>query len=294
MNYRVIDEYEDWHKARQKGIGGSDAAAIAGLSQWGGPMAVYLEKIGEAPRKKDNETTRQGRDLEDYVVRRFEEKAGLKVRQEKRILQHPTIDFMIGNIDRWVEEDGEDVILECKTTSGQHGKFNKDSSIPEYIELQCHHYLAITGAKKCYLAVVVFQKDFFIHEIERDEEIIQNLIKIESDFWNNHVIPRKMPPPDGLEVTSELIKQMFPNAQENQTVILDGYGEKLSRFLELKSLLSTLKKEKDQIEQDVQMQLKEAGRGDAGKYEVLWPTINKKGHTVKPSTYRKFTVKEVA
>lgn len=42
---------DQWLEARRAGIGGSDAAAIAGLSKWKTPMSVYLDKLGQAPQE---------------------------------------------------------------------------------------------------------------------------------------------------------------------------------------------------------------------------------------------------
>lgn len=290
MNYREIEfketeGREDWLKVRQKGIGGSDVGAIAGMSQWGSPLSVYLDKKGKSREQEDNEAMRQGRDLEEYVVKRFEDKMKLFTSKEDKILQHKDLDFMLGNIDRWVIK-GES-ILECKTT----GHYD-ENSVPAYIELQCHHYMTVTGATVCYLAVLVFQKDFFVKKIERDEEICNYLIQIETDFWKNYVEKDIMPAPDGSFSAAELIKEMYPQSNE-EVIKLEEVDDKLTRYMELKNLITPLKKEHDQIEQEVKMQMKEASRGESGRYVVNWNTIHKKSYIVKETSYRTFKVKEV-
>ena len=61
---------EEWLEQRRKSIGGSDAAAIVGLSKWASPFSIWAEKTGKTPPKEDNEAMRIGHDLEDYVARR--------------------------------------------------------------------------------------------------------------------------------------------------------------------------------------------------------------------------------
>lgn len=39
--------HEQWLESRKSGIGGSDAAAIAGLNKWSSPIRVYYDKISE-------------------------------------------------------------------------------------------------------------------------------------------------------------------------------------------------------------------------------------------------------
>ena len=291
MNYREIEfketeGREDWLKVRQKGIGGSDVGAIAGMSQYGSPLSVYLDKKGKSSEQEDNEAMRQGRDLEEYVVKRFEDKMKLFTLKEDKILQHKDLDFMLGNIDRWVIK-GES-ILECKTT----GHYD-ENSVPAYIELQCHHYMTVTGATVCYLAVLVFQKDFFVKKIERDEEICNYLIQIETDFWKNYVEKDIMPAPDGSFSAAELIKEMYPQSNGETIKLEEGYNEKIARYMELKGIIKPLEKEHDQIEQEIKMELKEAERGETGRYIINYKTSIKKAYSVKEGKQRRFSIKEV-
>ena len=106
----------EWLEERRKGIGGSDAAAVAGLNPWKSAAAVYLEKVGEVePEELSSERIRVGHDLEDYVARRFCEATGKKVRRNNYMLHHDEYPFLLADVDR--EVVGENAILECKTTN---------------------------------------------------------------------------------------------------------------------------------------------------------------------------------
>lgn len=41
--------HEDWLEYRTLGVGGSEAAVIAGISRWKTPLQVWLEKTGAVP-----------------------------------------------------------------------------------------------------------------------------------------------------------------------------------------------------------------------------------------------------
>ena len=69
---------EAWLEARRGSLGGSDAAAVLGVNPYASPYSLWAEKTGRVPEKPDNEAMRLGRDLEDYVVRRWQEKTGKK------------------------------------------------------------------------------------------------------------------------------------------------------------------------------------------------------------------------
>lgn len=219
--------HEEWLKYRKLGIGGSDAGAICGLNPYASPMSVYFDKTREDITEFDNESMRQGRDLEEYVARRFMEETGLKVRRSNAIYQNEEYPFMLANVDRLVV--GSNVGLECKTASAYSAdKWNGDQ-VPLHYEIQCHHYMAVTGAAAWYLAVVILGKEFKFVKIERDEELIQNLIAVEKDFWNAHVVKKIMPEPDGSYISDEIISNYFPAALKQEVMLPLDFDEALRR-----------------------------------------------------------------
>jgi len=259
---------EEWLELRKKGIGGSDSAAIVGLDRYRSPFDVYADKLGLKPEQPDNEAMRQGRDLEQYVAERFMEATGKKVRRRNAILQHPEHHWMLANIDRWVV--GENAGFEAKTTSVLNRcKFSQGEFPPNYY-VQCVHYMAVTGAERWYLAVLVLNKAFHVFTIERDEAEVQALIAAEKDFWENHVLKQIPPTPDGSESTSELLKQMFPEAREREEVALYGHEEKIQQYLELDARVKELTQERDAIKQELQLALADAEIGRAQGYVVEW------------------------
>jgi putative phage-type endonuclease len=298
---------EEWLELRKKGIGGSDSAAIVGLDRYRSPFDVYADKLGLRPEIPDNEAMRQGRDLEQYVAERFVEATGKKVRRRNAMLQHPEYPFMIADIDRWVV--GENAGLECKTTSVlNRAKFNQGEFPPNYY-VQCMHYMAVTGAERWYLAVLVLNNAFHVFTIERDEAEIQALIEAEKGFWENHVLKQIPPAPDGSEATSEVIKQLFPEAREREEVALFGLEEKIEQYLSLDAKIKELERERDAFKQELQLAMADAEFGRAQGYVVEWKnqvrqTLDtkklKSEHAeiyekyLKPAqTVRRFMIKEV-
>ena len=72
---------DDWLRLRKSGLGGSDAGAVCGLNPYSSPLQVFCDKTTEEVQDHDNESMRQGRDLEEYVAKRFMEETGKKVRR---------------------------------------------------------------------------------------------------------------------------------------------------------------------------------------------------------------------
>ncbi len=82
------------------------------------------------------------------------------------MLQHPDLPWMLANIDREVIGDSNVQILECKT-AGIHGAKLWKESVPEYVQLQIHHQLAVTGMSSADVAVLIGGQQLEIHRIQR-------------------------------------------------------------------------------------------------------------------------------
>ncbi|GHU77581.1 hypothetical protein AGMMS49992_25930 [Clostridia bacterium] len=227
---------DEWLKARRHGIGGSDAAAILGLHPYKSAYSVWADKMGYGDNS-DNEAMRQGRDFEEYVAKRFVEETGLKVRRSNMMYisrEYP----MYANIDRIVYSDGEFVGLECKTSSPFNEAKFRNEEYPDEYYTQCQHYMAVTGAKRWYLCVLVFQRKPMVYEIPRDEEDIRILIEAETRFWNDHVITGLAPAVDATDATTDAIKRMHPTANGQTIECVDE--NILSKLVTLKGEIQQL------------------------------------------------------
>ncbi len=261
---------EEWLKWRKKGIGGSDAAAVCGLNKWVSSIDVWIDKT--KPDKidlTDSEAMRVGRDLEEYVSQRFTEATGKKVHRVNMLMQHDDYEFMLANVDRKIS--GENAYLECKTANAYKAKDWEDGKVPESYEIQCHHYMAVTGADAVYIACLIMGIEFVVVKIERNEELIRDLIKIESDFWKNNVLKKIMPPPDGSESAGNIIKELYTNDDITDEIIdISDDTEKLDRIDELTELIDSLKQECDQLKQEIQLHMAEHEEAYANGRKVTW------------------------
>lgn len=299
--------HEEWLRYRKKGIGGSDAGAICGVNKYRSAVSVFLDKTTEQTSEFDNEAMRQGRDLEQYVAERFCEETGKKVRRANAIFSHSELSFMLANVDRLVV--GENAGLECKTASAFSADKWADGSIPPEYEVQCNHYMAVTGADAWYIACVILGKEFIWHRIERDEELIATIEELEKDFWQNNVIANVMPAPDGSSSVDSYINSRYADSDPEQSVDITTYDGALKRREEITVLEKKLGVEKKQIEQEVKQYMQEAETAYSNSYEVKWKTVESKRVDTKklkseyPEVYkdcinvgksRRFTVKGIA
>ena len=191
-----------------------------GVSPYKGGFTVWADKQGKLPPLEDNEAMRQGRDLEDYVARRFAEASGLRVRHEYSMLRSVEHPCMLADIDRRII--GERAGLECKTSRDITMARYRNGEYPMEYYCQCLHYLAVTGWDCWYLAVLVYGTDLLIYKICRDEVLddIEALIRAEKAFWQNHMVLDQPPAPDALDSTAAALGSVYPH-EDGTTVCAD-------------------------------------------------------------------------
>ncbi|NWK44779.1 YqaJ viral recombinase family nuclease [Ralstonia pickettii] len=204
----------DWLEVRRTGIGGSDAAAAVGLSPFKSQTELWLEKTGrgaDLPKPDSNDTTEPiywGTLLEPIVAAAYTQQTGRRVRKVNAVLRHPTIPFMLANLDREVVGVPDVQILECKT-AGEFGARHWRDGVPEYVQLQVQHQLAVTGKRAADVAVLLCGQQLAVYRIERDDELIARLIQLEAEFWR--CVETGTPPPgDGSESADHALRCLYP------------------------------------------------------------------------------------
>lgn len=302
---------QEWLAARTQGIGGSDAAAIAGLNPWVSPVQVWLEKTGqiESPDLSGNESVYWGTVLEDVVAREFARRTGMWVQRRNAILAHPEHSYMLGNVDRLTRPErgsGEWGVLECKTTSeyakGQWG----DDEVPAHYLIQLQHYLAVTGYSYGYLAVLIGGNKYRHLRVQRDDELIQHLIEIESRFWHEHVIAGVPPAWDGTQASTDLLSRLYPEGRPEEIALPAEAAELIAQYEEAAEAEKEWAQRKDEASNRLKGLLGECELGVIGERRVSWKTIAsdrldtkalRADHPeiydeyVKPSVYRRFSIR---
>ena len=270
MSIRKIPyaDHDEWLAIRCKYIGGSDAGAIMGMNPFSSPFSVWAEKTGNIEPFAGSLKTKIGTQFEEFVASVFEEETGKKVRRCNFTLVNDEYPWACANLDR--EVIGEDAILECKTTNSRLNtvKF-KNGEYPDQWLCQMMHYLAVTGKKKAYLAVLSECRDFHVFELERDEEDIRTLMEAEKSFWRDYVLTGIQPPVDDSEATSAALSEMFPH-DDGSEIILDVDEELLARRKILKDSEKSIRDELAGIDNELRAKIGNATYGICGSYKVSY------------------------
>lgn len=266
--------HDDWLDWRRKGIGGSDVAAICGMSRYKSPMEVYLDKLGEIPPLEDNPKMKAGRILEPIIADWFAEETGYKVQRQNFMFQHKEHPYMLANIDRWLP--GQNAGLEIKNTAEYCREDWAGTQAPTEYILQCNHYMAVTGAERWYIAVLIGGWDFQWKVIERDDDLIRNLITVESEFWNSNVIT--MIPPAFSHQDTARLSQMYPESMPMKGLDLPSEAyQTIQNYLDAKKAKTAAEEAEETAKNQLKGMMKDAELAYwQGELLFTWKT-NKKG-----------------
>lgn len=275
----------EWLALRK--LGSSDAAAICGLNPWRTPFQVWLDKTGQAPEIEDNEAMEWGRTLEPIISDKFAERTCLTKYYDGVLLAHELYPHMTATPDYRVVENGVTGLLEVKNT----GEFNAKSwadGIPDAAHLQLMHQLAVTGLNFGYVCALVGGKKLVYHRFERDEALIAKLIEIEAAFWER--VESKTPPP--LQAgDNDAVALLYPTSADSDVVLSETLTATIAEFEAAKAAIKEAEERKKTAEANLKLALGECERGRCGSYLLTWKTQSRKEHTVKASTFRKFSIK---
>lgn len=285
---------EEWLNWRTKGIGGSDVSIIAGINPYKSAHQLWLEKTGQTePEQTDSEYAHFGTLLEPVIRKEFMERTGRKVRQKHMLLQSESYPFMIADLDGVINDNGELAIFEAKTASA-YKQETWETGIPAEYILQVQHYMAVTGAHKTYIAVLVGGNHFYVREVERDEEMIAKIIAMEQYFWETHVLGGVEPVPDGSDATTDYFNRRFHDSN-GETIALPGEALKVcEEYEEISRQLKELETAKNAAANQLKSYLKEAEVGTVGDRRVTWKQISKMSvdtkrlKSEKPDIYTEF------
>jgi putative phage-type endonuclease len=201
---------QEWLKARQKGIGGSDAAAVLGINPYKTNIELWEEKTGrrEPEDISGKAYVKYGVEAEKPLRELFKlDYPEYKVsHKERQIIYHPVHKFLFATLDGNLthRETGAKGFLEIKTTnilSSMH-KEKWDDKIPDNYYTQCLHYFNVTGYDFCVLKAYLVSewggerrintRHYFIQRSEVEQDI-KYLSDREIEFWTVNVLGNKRP-----------------------------------------------------------------------------------------------------
>lgn len=301
--------YADWLEYRRQGIGGSDASVVCGINRYKSAMELWLEKTGQMPVQPAGDAAYWGTQLENIVRNEFTRRTNIEVERRPEILQSSEHPFMLANVDGVCEVPGKgSCIFEAKTASAFKAQ-EWVNTVPDEYQLQIQHYMAVTECVGAYIAVLIGGNTFRWHYVERDDELISMIVRLEADFWQS--VKNGTPPPiDGTEASAQLLADMFQKSTPDSQIVLPSEAaELLAAYDEACEQLELLTEDKRKAENSLKELLGNNECGTFGDRLISWKSVSqerldskalKAAHPdlcsqyTKRSEFRRFTVKRVS
>lgn len=187
-------------------------------------------------------------------------------------------------------------MFEAKTASAfKAGEW--EDAIPDEYQLQIQHYMAVTGYRAAYIAVLIGGNTFRYKLVERDDELIAMLVQLEADFWN-HVQANTPPPLDGSDASAKFLSERFPQSVPKSKIVLpDAAADLLARYDAACEQVAAFTEQKQEAENLLKQMLGEHETGTAGGRVITWKSVSQErldSRTLKaehPALYKKYANK---
>lgn len=212
---------DEWLRARDGGVGASEAAVASGVSEYETPRELYHRKRGELPPKEQTEAMRRGHLLEPIIVSEFSRVTGLQIQQYPMgLMQHQDHPIVLATPDAQITEKAG---LECKSTNwrlakrlGQEGT----EDVPNEWLCQVQQQMAVTGWERVHVAVWIDRDNFKTFCVERNQTAIELLIKYDLELWAR--IEAGDPPPHEWTADSrDLMRALYREVHSDSVIRLD-------------------------------------------------------------------------
>lgn len=255
LEFLRYDNDEEWHKLRQKGIGGSDIGAIMRLNEYTSPLMIYKQKIGEDTQNNENIFTKKGKDLEGFIrenyVKPVMNSLGYSVEHPEETIINSKYYWLRANIDGIAvpfDLSKKSMIIEIKFVSQFARKYwdkKEYSGIPASYYAQVQEYLLITGLDEAYVcALFDDQWEFKTYCIVRDEIFINNLIEKSKEFFFNNMQMGIPPKPDITLDKEDIANELDKEIQFEEDSSLN---ELVTKYREVSEKCNELDKEKTEL-----------------------------------------------
>jgi putative phage-type endonuclease len=278
------DSRTQWLKARRKGIGASDIAAIMGVSPWSTPLQVWVSKVtDEAPEVEQTEAMEWGQRLEESIIQAFEDRTGDYCDHHGALWQHDSKGWMLATPDAVIMDDGEEWgVVEAKTTNDWEW-----DEIPPHYMMQVQWQMATLEVEHGYLAVLHRGRRLEVYEIHPDPELQEAMMTAAEGFWFSFVTTETPPPAEGAD--NQFLATLYPTSTEKPVEVAPEIVEELRQA---KHSMSKAKSRVAAAEAALKEILQDGDTAVVGQEIVAtWKTQQRAEYTVPAREFRVLRVR---
>ena len=253
---------------RKQGIGGSDVAAIMGLSPWKTPLGVYLDKVSDINRDNDNKHLKRGRRLERYILEEYSEEKNVNVQTDLPQFKDSIYPFLVGHVDgQVINSSNSKIYVEAKSYYGRLSDWQ--GKIPDYYLPQVAHYSSLTNADRVDVAVLAGNWEFGCFSYYRNKEYENKVRNAAIDFWQNHVL-KNIPPKI---TTSDDAIRLYPQDDDSLKYASSEVDLQLEELAKLQTDRKNIEKQEELLKASIMDYMGSSSllKSNIG-YKISWRT----------------------
>lgn len=222
MTLKALMTEEAWKAERMKHITSTDAAKLLGLSKFGDPFSVWLDKTGQAEPKEASRRMRAGLHYQTAIVDDYAETTRHKVQHvDPHALYIGGSGILAASLDA-LDVDLNYCPVDAKNVYAAHkdegwGEDGTDQIPPDY-RCQLAVQMAVTGATLARLAVLVGGWDLRIYQMDRDTKLEAMILEAAERFWRDHVVANKAPELPPTKEASDYLTKKYPLHEAGKVV----------------------------------------------------------------------------
>jgi putative phage-type endonuclease len=278
-----------WLADRRKMITGTDAACILGVSAYGSPISVYMDKLGLGT--KDTKPWQEaGRYMEPSILRWYANRHGVPIRfaDSYKVLPSPTNPLIGVTLDCQRLDIDPNPPVDAKNIRYRDEEWGDDGSdqFPVYYAAQLAMQMHVTDAPFADLAVAFTGQDLVTYRLHRNKELELEIIDKCELFWRDHIEKQIPPEVDGSAAYGEYLKQMVKQSTDLVVEATPQVHEAAIALYEVRSQIDHLENEKQFHENVIKSHIGEAKTCKGGNWSAAWSTT-KDGTTTDWETVSK-------
>jgi putative phage-type endonuclease len=279
----------EWQAARSSGIGASEAAAAAGLSEWRTPLEIFYRKTGQLKVDLDDvAAVRLGHLLEPVVVKEFCTLTGESLAQYPLpMCRHAVHPFVLATGDALLASGKG---LEAKTTTWRMAsRFGEQGTDDVPIDMICQvqQQCGVYDWSAVWLAVLIDGRTLRNFHVERNDDLIDGLIDAERELWER-IQAGDPPEPDWSHPrTPQLIRAIHKSVRPGSRVTFSQeMRDAQRRYEEIAAQLKSLEAEQKLIRAKQIIEMGDAEAGFLGDGRMLRIKLVKRAaYEVKATEY---------
>jgi len=261
---------------RRRGfLGGTDIAAIIGVSPWRSPLDVWLDKTGRAEQRETNYAMRRGTRLEALLLDEFGRRhPEYRVSRPRKPVVRDNAGFPAGaSLDGLAYPKASRkaaAVLEAKTAFGSWKAF-RGRDLPDQYWVQVQWYLWVTGLPVAYVIADTGAWDVKEITIEPDGEVQQRLVDEGRRFWVDYVMADTPPPPaPGHPSDLQALGVAYRETTDDVLELPDDVTRLVAAYVDEQRAKAEHEARLDELKATIAAAMGPHTKARGGSYEISW------------------------